>query len=104
MGTALLTLPKSKHILRNFQGMLIPGREAVEGHQPCENEGRMNVFELIIFLLICAVIGFVGYLVSPRYGWFAGLGPAVLVLILLLIGSFKEIIMGSRAQHKNRNE
>lgn len=60
----------------------------------------MNVFELIVFLLACAAFGFVGHLVSARYGWFVGVGLAVLVLILLLSGSFKKIIKGSRPQTK----
>ena len=64
----------------------------------------MSVFELIIALLVCAALGFVGHLVSPRYGWFVGIGLAVLLLILLLGGGFKKIIEGSRHQRKSRNE
>ena len=46
----------------------------------------MNVFELIFFLLICAGFGFLGHLVSPRYGWGVGAALAVLFLFLLLKG------------------
>jgi hypothetical protein len=63
----------------------------------------MNVFELIIFLFICAAFGFIGHLVSPRYGWLVGIGLAVLLLILLLGGSFKKIIEGFCDQPKNRS-
>jgi hypothetical protein len=64
----------------------------------------MNIFELIIFLAICAAFGFIGHLVSPRYGWIVGAVPAVPVLILLLRGSFKEMIKESRPRRQNRSE
>jgi hypothetical protein len=64
----------------------------------------MNVFELIVFLLVCAAFGFVGYLVSPRYGWFMGVGLAVLVLILLLSGSFKPRTRGTGLRQKNQSD
>jgi hypothetical protein len=65
-------------------------------------EAEMNVFELIVFLLACAAFGFVGYLVSPRYGWFMGL--AVLVLILLLSGSFKPRTRETGLRQKNQSD
>ena len=45
----------------------------------------MNVFELIFFLLICAGFGFLGHLVSPRYGWGVGAALAVLLFLFLLL-------------------
>lgn len=62
----------------------------------------MNLFELIIFLLICAVLGFLGHLVSPRYGWFASAVLAVPVFILLFIGGFKEALNESRKKRRER--
>jgi hypothetical protein len=47
----------------------------------------MNVFELLVFVLLCAGLGFLGHLVSPRHGWDFGALPVVAVLILLLIGT-----------------
>ena len=60
--------------------------------QPCETDPRLNVFELIVFLLLCAGLGFAGHLVWPRYGWGAGAVLAVPALILLFIGSFRQAL------------
>jgi hypothetical protein len=62
----------------------------------------MNLFDLILFLLICAGLGFLGHLVSPRYGWFAGAVLSVPVFILLFIGSFKEALNDSRKKRRER--
>ena len=59
----------------------------------------MNVFELIVFLLICAGLGFLGYLVSPRYGWWIGALLFVPVFIVMLIGSFREAVRKSDQTH-----
>jgi hypothetical protein len=59
---------------------------------------QMNLIGLVIFLLICFGLGFLGHLVSPRYGWPLGAGLAVPVFILMLVGSFKE----SCQNYKNR--
>jgi hypothetical protein len=61
----------------------------------------MNVFELLIFLLVCAAFGFIGHLVSPRYGWIVGSVLPVLVLIWL---SFKGKTKEPRARRKNGSE
>ena len=52
----------------------------------------MNVFELLLFLLFCAVVGFLGHLISPRYGLVAAAVVAAPVLALLLVGSFQEML------------
>jgi len=62
----------------------------------------MNVFELIIFLLICAGFGLLGHLVSPRYGWRVGAALAVLLLLFLLLGSFKKPLKGFRHRRNER--
>lgn len=62
----------------------------------------MNVFELIFFLLICAGFGFLGHLVSPRYGWGVGAALAVLVLSFLLLGTFKKTLKGFRRRRNER--
>lgn len=62
----------------------------------------MNLFELIIFVLICAGLGFLGHLASPRYGWFAGAVLAVPVFVLLFIGSFREALNESRKKRRER--
>jgi hypothetical protein len=50
----------------------------------------MNVFELIIFSLVCLGLGFLGHLISPRYGGLLAIVLFVPVFFLLLRGSFKE--------------
>ena len=54
----------------------------------------MNVFGLLLFLLFCAVVGFLRRLISPRYGWFAAAVVAAPFLALLLVGSFRENAAG----------
>ena len=58
----------------------------------------MNIFELLIFLLICVGLALVGHLVSHRYGWLAGVVVAIPVLVLLMVGSFREAFKNSRKQ------
>jgi len=62
----------------------------------------MNVFELIFFLLICAGFGFLGHLVSPRYGWGVGAALAVLLLLFLLLSSVKKTLKGFRQRRHER--
>jgi hypothetical protein len=62
----------------------------------------MNVIELIVFLLVSAGLGFLGHLVSPRYGWGAGAVLAVPMLIALLVGSFREALKDSRKRRSER--
>jgi hypothetical protein len=58
----------------------------------------MNLFELVIFLLVCFGLGFLGHLVSPRYGWLLGAVLAVTVFVLMLIGSFRGSVKGRKNQ------
>jgi hypothetical protein len=44
----------------------------------------MTLIELIIFWALCFVIGFVGHLASPRWGWLIGVIPALGVMIVML--------------------
>jgi hypothetical protein len=44
----------------------------------------MTLIELIIFLFLCFVIGFVGHLVSTRWGWLIGVIPAFAIIIAML--------------------
>ena len=60
----------------------------------------MNLFELIIFLLVCVGLGFLGHLVSPRYGWFAGPILVLPVFVSLLIASFRKALSDSRKTQK----
>jgi hypothetical protein len=50
---------------------------------------QMSLFELVIFLLVCLGLGFLGHLVSPHYGWLLGAGLAVAVFMLMLITGFR---------------
>jgi hypothetical protein len=56
--------------------------------------GRSRILEGL--LLVCFGLGFLGQLVSPRYGWLLGVVLAVPVFILMLIGSFKEFRRGCK--------
>jgi hypothetical protein len=49
----------------------------------------MNIFELLIFSIVCVGLGVLGHLVSPRYGWLLGAVPAVAVFVMMLIASFR---------------
>jgi len=44
----------------------------------------MTLIELIIFLFLCLVMGFVGHLVSARWGWLIGVIPALGVMAVML--------------------
>jgi hypothetical protein len=59
----------------------------------------MNVIELIVFSLVCLGLGFLGHLVSPRYGWLLGAVLAVPVFILMLVGSFKNSVKAGKKRH-----
>jgi hypothetical protein len=63
----------------------------------------MNVFGLLLFLLFCAVVGFLGRLISPRYGWFAAAVVAAPFLALLLVGSFREMLREIRRGWRRRS-
>jgi hypothetical protein len=63
----------------------------------------MNVFELLLFLLFCAVVGSLGHLISPRYGWFAAAVVAAPVLALWLVGSFREMLREIRRGWRRRS-
>jgi hypothetical protein len=62
----------------------------------------MNVFELLLFLLFCAVVGFLGHLISPCYGWLAAAAVAAPVLALLLVGSLQEMLREIRRGWRRR--
>jgi hypothetical protein len=49
----------------------------------------MNVFELLIFLLLCAGLGYFGRLFSPRWGWLAGGIPAVAVFGIMFVATMR---------------
>jgi uncharacterized membrane protein (DUF4010 family) len=40
----------------------------------------MNVFELIVFTLLCAALGFLGHLVLPRWGRLVGFIPWFVII------------------------
>jgi len=44
----------------------------------------MTLIELIVSLFLCFVIGFVGHLVSARWGWLIGVIPALAVMTVML--------------------
>jgi hypothetical protein len=56
----------------------------------------MNVFQLLFFVFFCLGLGFLGYLISPRYGWLAVAVVATPVLILQVIGSWRQLIRETR--------
>ena len=62
----------------------------------------MNAIELLIFLLLCLGLGFLGHLVSPRYGWLAGAILAIVVSILLLVGTYRQLFKDFRRSWKDR--
>ena len=53
----------------------------------------MTLIELIIFWLLCFVIGFVGHLIAPRWGWLVGVIPAIAVMIVMLFFQVRRIFV-----------
>jgi hypothetical protein len=53
----------------------------------------MTLIELIVFLFLCSVIGFVGHLVSARWGWLLGVIPALLVMTMMLFFQVRSTIV-----------
>jgi len=49
----------------------------------------MNIFELLIFLLLCAGLGYFGHLFSPHWGWLAGAIPAVAVFGIMFVATIR---------------
>jgi hypothetical protein len=62
----------------------------------------MNIFELLFFLLFCVAVGFVGHLVSLRYGWLVGAVVGGSVVALLLVGSYREMLREVRRGLRRR--
>jgi hypothetical protein len=53
----------------------------------------MTLIELVIFWFLCFVIGFVGHLISPRWGWLVGVIPAIAVMIVMLFFQIRSIFV-----------
>jgi hypothetical protein len=62
----------------------------------------MSLIELLVFLALCAGLGFLGNLVSHRYGWIAGAIPAAIVLIIMLFVHWRNLIIETRNQWRRR--
>jgi len=62
----------------------------------------MNVVELFVVLAACACLGFVGSLVSHRYGWIAGAAPATIFLLIMAFFTWRDLIIQMRDQWKRR--
>lgn len=56
----------------------------------------MTLIELLSFLLLSLGFGFAGHLISPRYGWWAGVAMWVPVIFLWLLGLFQLLLNGIR--------
>ncbi len=52
----------------------------------------MTLIELLLFLLLSLGIGFAGHLISPRYGWWAGVAMWLPVIFLWLIGLYRLLL------------
>jgi len=62
----------------------------------------MNVFELLIFLLLCLGLGFLGHLIWHHYGWLLGVA-AIPVLIWLMTGGLRKVLNHSgKAKDQSR--
>ena len=56
----------------------------------------MTLIELLVFLLLCFGLGFIGHLISPRWGWWASLIVAVPVVFFWLVGLYRQLLKGLR--------
>lgn len=63
----------------------------------------MNVIELLVFLLFCAGLGFLGSLASHRYGWIAGVLPAAVLLLVTLFFTWRNLILEIREKWNRRH-
>jgi hypothetical protein len=53
----------------------------------------MTLIEPIVFMLLCFVIGFVGHLVSARWGWLVGIIPALAVVTVMLFFEVRSLFL-----------
>jgi hypothetical protein len=56
----------------------------------------MNVFELLIFLLLCTGLGYLGRIFSPHWGWLAGAIPAVAVFGIMFVATIRAGLRSKR--------
>jgi len=56
----------------------------------------MTLFELLFFLLVCLVVGFIAHLIFPAWGWWVGAVPALALLLVLEFFTFRNLF-----SHKN---
>jgi len=54
----------------------------------------MTIFELLVFLFLCAGLGVLGRFLLPHWGLLAGAMPAGVVLVVMFIASIKELLKG----------
>ena len=52
----------------------------------------MNLIELLIFLLVCAALGFLGHFFSARWGWLVGAVPALAVAVIMLVSGWLSLV------------
>lgn len=62
----------------------------------------MSLIELLLFVLLCAGLGLLGHLVSPRWGWLAGTVPFLFVAIMMLVGGYASLIRELRYSFQSR--
>ena len=62
----------------------------------------MTLIELLIFLLLCAGLGFLGHLFSARWGWLLGGMPAAVGLVAMMVGSWVSLIRESKHSLRSR--
>jgi hypothetical protein len=63
----------------------------------------MTFIELLIFLFLCVVVGFLGRLFSHRWGWLAGAIPVCLVLLVMLFAEVRALFMALRSAVSRRS-
>jgi pilus assembly protein TadC len=61
----------------------------------------MNLVELLVFMFLSVGLGFIGHLISPRYGVWAGVALWIPVMGLWLVGLYRRLapaFRGSRSK------
>lgn len=64
----------------------------------------MTILELLVFLLLCLVLGLLGRGVSHRWGWLAGAVPAGAVMVILMIAEVRSLMRAVCADRVHRKD
>jgi membrane protein implicated in regulation of membrane protease activity len=62
----------------------------------------MTLFELLFFLLVCLVAGFIAHLIFPAWGWWVGAVPALALVLVLEFFTFRNLFSDDKNAKRRR--